>query len=126
MRWTRMVTSRSVSWSSAGGWTWIPWQMPMKRCPSTPMHHHGAREIVPVVNRIFEWAVALATFLTVWGIVPRHCARLTDSLHPKLRKIHAALVTPRLITLPLRAGGIPNAALSILPQLSLNFGPLCR
>ena len=54
------------------------------------------------VNRAFEWGVIIAAFLSILSIVPRHCARLTDFLHPKLRKIHAVLIIPQLIALPLR------------------------
>ena len=62
----------------------------------------GTGELVPFVNHIFEWGAAIATFLSVLRIVPRHCARLTDFLHPKSRKINAAPITLKLIALPLR------------------------
>ena len=52
------------------------------------------------MNRTFEWGVAIATFC--FEYVPRHCARLTDFLHPKLRTINAVLITPQPIALPLR------------------------
>ena len=52
------------------------------------------------------------TFLSVLSIVPRHCARLTDCLHPQSREINAVLIPPRPIALPprrlRRAGGIPT------------------
>ena len=54
--------------------------------------------MVPLVNRRFEWGVAIATFLSVLSIVPRHCALLTNFPHPKLRKLDAVLVTPQPIT----------------------------
>ena len=61
------------------------------------------------MNHTFEWGVLIATILSV-RIVPRHCARLTYFLHPKLRKINAVPITP-LIALTLwhlrRAGSIP-------------------
>ena len=42
------------------------------------------RKLYPV-NRTFEWGAVIAPFLSVLSIVPRHCARLTYFLHPKLR-----------------------------------------
>ena len=56
-------------------------------------NYRGTREIVPFVNRTFEWGVAIATFWSVLSIVPRHCAHLTYFLHPKLRKVNAVLIT---------------------------------
>ena len=47
----------------------------------------GTRGTVRVVNRTFEWGVAIATFMSVLSVVPRHCTRLTCCLHPNLRKI---------------------------------------
>ena len=71
-------------------------------------HYHGTGETVPFVNRTFEWGVIFATFLSVLSIVPRHCARLTYFIHPKLRRINAVLMSPQPIPLPLwRAGSIP-------------------
>ena len=73
--------------------------------------YHGTRGIAPFVNRTFERGVAIATVLSVWSIVPRHCAHLTCCLHPKLRKCNAVLITPQLKAVPLRrlrsAGSIP-------------------
>ena len=70
--------------------------------------------MVPLVNRTFEWGVVIAAFLSVLSIVPRRCARLAYFLHPKLRKISEVLITPRLLTLPLRrlrcAGSICHAS----------------
>ena len=63
-------------------------------------NYHGTGEIVPFVSRTFEWGVVIATFLSDLSVVPRHCARLTSFLHPKSRKINAALLTPQLITIP--------------------------
>ena len=44
--------------------------------------------------------------------MPRYCARLTEFLHPKLRKINSALIPPQPIPLPLRrlrcAGRVPH------------------
>ena len=51
--------------------------------------YHGTGEIVPFVNRTFEWGVVILTFLSVLSILPPHCARLTSFFHPKLRKINA-------------------------------------
>ena len=51
--------------------------------------------MVPFVNRTFGWGVVIATFLSVLSIVPRHCARLTQFLHPKLRKIDVVLISPK-------------------------------
>ena len=48
-----------------------------------------------------------ATLLSVLCIVPRHCARLTCFLHPKLREISAVPITPQPIPLR-RAGSIPS------------------
>ena len=70
--------------------------------PATPagpaarnsVHCHGTGEMVPFVNRTFEWGVVIATFLPILSIVPRHCARLTYFLHSKLRKVNAVLITP--------------------------------
>ena len=45
------------------------------------------------MNRTFEWGVASATFVSALRTVPRHCARLTDFLHPKLRTLNAGLAT---------------------------------
>ena len=47
----------------------------------------GTEELVPVVNRICEWGAVIATFLSVLSIGPRHCARLADFLHPKLKEV---------------------------------------
>ena len=47
----------------------------------------GTGELVPFVNRTFEWEVVIATFVPVLRIVPHHCARLTYFLDPKWRKI---------------------------------------
>ena len=78
--------------------------------------HHGTGVIVPFVLsylRTFEWGAVIATCLSVLSIVPRHCARLTYFLHPKLRGINAVLITPQPMTLLLqrlrRAGGVPTA-----------------
>ena len=61
------------------------------------------------MNGNFEWGVVITTFLSISSIVPCHTARLTDFLHPKLSKINAVLITPRLITPTLwRAGSIPT------------------
>ena len=65
-------------------------------------HYRGTGETVPFVNRTFEWGAVFATFLSVLSLGPRLCARLTNFLHPKLRKIDAVLITPQLITLALR------------------------
>ena len=53
---------------------------------------HRTGETAPFVNRTVEWGVLVATFLSVLGIVPRHCARLTF-LHPKLRTTTAVPIT---------------------------------
>ena len=53
--------------------------------------YHRTWEIVSCVNRPVEWAVVIATFLAGLSIVPRHCPRLTNFLHPKWRKITAVL-----------------------------------
>ena len=45
-------------------------------------NYRETEEIVPFVNRTFEWGVVIATFLSV---LPRRCARLTYFLHPQLR-----------------------------------------
>ena len=55
--------------------------------------YRGPGESVPFVNRTFERGVAIATFLSVLSTVPRHCARLTYFLHPKLWKTNAVLPT---------------------------------
>ena len=74
-------------------------------------NYHRVGEIVPFVNRACEWGVAIATFLSVLSTVLCHCARLTYFLHPKVRKMNAVPITPRLISLTLRrlqrAGSIP-------------------
>ena len=73
--------------------------------PATPAvrklgSYHGTWESVLFVNslRTFEWGVAITTFVSVLSVVPRHCARLTDFLHPKLRTSNAVLITPQPIT----------------------------
>ena len=53
------------------------------------------------MNRTFEWGVVLAPFFAVFSILPRHCARLTHFLHPKLRTFNAVLITLKLHTLTL-------------------------
>ena len=40
-------------------------------------NYHGTGEIVPFVNRIFEWGVVIATFFSILSVVPCHCACLT-------------------------------------------------
>ena len=54
--------------------------------------------------------------------MPRHFARLTYFLHPKLREINAVLNTPQLISLPLqrlqRAGSVPTPIPTALPCLT--------
>ena len=50
-------------------------------------NYHETGEIVPFVDRTFEWGVVIAIFLSVLSIVPRQCARWTYFLPPKLRKI---------------------------------------
>ena len=62
----------------------------------------------PFVNRIFQWEVAIATFLSVLGVVPRHCARLTCFLHPKLRDRNAVLMRS-FLRLPYGARGVQVA-----------------
>uniref|UniRef100_A0A6T2CA13 Uncharacterized protein n=1 Tax=Eutreptiella gymnastica TaxID=73025 RepID=A0A6T2CA13_9EUGL len=54
--------------------------------------------MVPFVSRMFDWGAVLATFGSVLSVVPRHCARLTSFLHPKVtdRSAVAALVARRL------------------------------
>ena len=71
--------------------------------------------MVSFVNRTFEWGVVIATFLSVLSIVPRHCARLTDFLPPKLRKSNALLITLKLITLTLRCMRRACGAQQVLP-----------
>ena len=39
------------------------------------------------MNRIFEWGMVIATFLSVLSIAPRCHVHLTDLIHPKIRKI---------------------------------------
>ena len=72
------------------------------------------------MNRTFEWGV-IATFLSVLSIVHRRSARLTYFLHPKLRKITAVLITPRLITRTLQhlrhTGSIPIGSTHLLGHL---------
>ena len=64
--------------------------------------YHGAWENVLFVNGTFQWGAHIATLLSILSIVPRHCARLTDFLHPKSRKLYAVLITSQLIALTLR------------------------
>ena len=52
------------------------------------------------MGRNFEWGVYITTLLSVLSIVPRHSARLTHFLHPKLRKMNAVLIAPQLMTGP--------------------------
>ena len=58
--------------------------------------------MIPFVNRTVEWGVGIAAFVSVLGIVPRHCARLTDCRQAKVRKVNAVLLTLKRITLPPR------------------------
>ena len=74
----------------------------------------GAWVIIPEqrrsnrLNGAFERGALIATFVSVLTVMPRHCARLAYFLHPKLREIDAVLITPKLLTLPLRrAGTVP-------------------
>ena len=60
------------------------------------------------MNRTFEWAVVIATFLSFfffWSFVPRHCAHLTYFLHPKIKEINVVLFTLQLNLR--RIGSIP-------------------
>ena len=60
----------------------------------------------------------MATFLSVFS-----CARLTDFLHPELRKTNAVLITLKPTTLTLRrARGAPAAALPMATECPNNFG----
>ena len=52
-------------------------------------NYRGIGDIIPFVNRIFEWGMVIATFLSVFSIVRCHSARLTYFFHPKLRAINA-------------------------------------
>ena len=73
-------------------------------------NYPGTGEIVPFVNRSFQWRVVIATFLSIFSIMPRHCAHLTYFFHPKFREINAMLITLKLITLTLqRAVSTPRA-----------------
>ena len=72
-----------------------PAAAPVARPAARNVGYLGKGEIVPFVNRGFEWGVVIATFLSVLSIVPLHCARLTDFLHPKLRKIKSVVITPQ-------------------------------
>ena len=47
--------------------------------------YYGTWGIVPFVNRTFDWGAVVAPFLSFMTVVPRHCARLTNFLHPKWR-----------------------------------------
>ena len=73
--------------------------------PSPPKATTSAGEMVPFVDRTFEWGVVIATFLSVLSVVPCHCACLTYFLHPKLREINAVPSTLQLITGTLRTCG---------------------
>ena len=73
---------------------------------------------VPFVKHIFEWGVIIATFLSVLSNVPSHCARLTYFLHPKMREIHAVLITPQPIALPLQCACGAQEAFPLRPPPS--------
>ena len=87
--------------------------------------YHGIGGILPCVNCIIEWGVVIALFLSVLSIVPCYCARLTNFLHPKLRKINTVLITTQLITLALqclrRAGSIPWVMPVVVPPAHHNI-----
>ena len=72
-------------------------------------NYYGTGETVLFVNRSLKWGGSIATRLSVLSIVPRHCAQLTDFLHPKLRKINAVLITPHLMSVPCGACGAQEA-----------------
>ena len=81
-------------------------------------NYYRTGEIAPFVSRTFEKGVAIAAFFSVLSVVPRHCARLTHILHPKLREMNAVLMTPQRRTLTLRqTGSIPSGAASEAPSL---------
>ena len=65
-------------------------------------HSCGTGDMVPLVNRTFEWGAVIATFLSVLSTVPRRCTRLTDFLHPKLRKRNAVPIALKPVAPPLR------------------------
>ena len=76
---------------------------------ATPAAHssgscHGTGEVFSFVQRPFERGVPTAARSSVLSLVPRHCARSTDFLRPKSRKLHALLSTP---TANCRYGSIP-------------------
>ena len=66
---------------------------------------HGIGEIVPFVDRVFEWGAVTATFLSCAS--PLCPFDLLPSLKTKLRNITAVLITPSPITLTLYAGRVP-------------------
>ena len=67
--------------------------------PPNPLHPPAPPE--PRFHT-FEWGAVIAPFLSVLSVVPRHCARLTDYLHPKLRRIYLGPVVLQPITRTLR------------------------
>ena len=86
----------------------------------------GTRELVPFVKRPFEWGVGVATFLSVLSHVPCRCARLTDFLHPKLRKVDAVLLAPTAHDLSPAACGKHSPGLCIRLGLCPGLRPfLC-
>ena len=85
------------------------------------------------VNRkIVKCFVVIAIFLSVLSNAPRHCARLTNFLHPKLREITAVLNTPKRMTRTLRravsapngGGGVHRGVGGLLLWMMLDAGPL--
>ena len=50
------------------------------------------------MDSTFERGVVIASIFSILSIAPRHCARLTYFLHPKLRKTTAVPITLKLIT----------------------------
>ena len=85
-------------------------------------NYRGIWGIGPFANGTFEWGAAIAPFLSVLSVVPRHCAGLTHFLHPKLRRSHAVPIAPQPMPLPLRplrrAGRIPVHACRWLGRYS--------
>ena len=61
-------------------------------------NYRGTGEIAPIVNRTFEWGVAIATFLSVLSFVARNTRSRSPGFHPSPGFTGARLFVPVLKT----------------------------
>ena len=89
-------------------------------------NYRGTWEIVPFVNRTFEWAVVIATFLSVLTAAPRHCARLTHFLRPIWREISAYHPTANHPSPAARVASLRRAAFPVSLGCTAGAAPCGR